>query len=410
MRGRRALVLLTAAALTAAASAPAPEAGAAKAPTTTSGSTRGVTATSITVGGIGYGSLYADAAVGAKARFARENAAGGVEGRQINFTGSVDDQGDAQTDKQQATELVTKNNVFAVVPAVTPALSSSYLVANKVPYFGWALSSGFCGNQYGFGFTGCLLPRGGNVTSDAWGLLVAQSFGANAAGKTAALLTESTPSGQYELKALAADVAAAGLTVSYQQSSLPVPASTDFSDVAKQVMAANNGQPPDAVFVVGGYASVAGVQQALGAAGYHGVFTNQLEYDPQLVSSAAGASVMLQTAAYETFLANPPIAQLATDVHAVAPDQVLNQAVAAGYWSADLFIAALKRAGKNLTVQHLLAVANKDFTYEVPSTIGTTTFPAAHNKPTPCGTLVRGDGTGFTVTVPFMCGRVVPVK
>ena len=52
--------------------------------------------------------------------------------------------------------------VTPFVPAVTPALSSSYLVDNKVPYFGWALSSGFCGNQYGFGFTGCLLPRAGS--------------------------------------------------------------------------------------------------------------------------------------------------------------------------------------------------------------------------------------------------------
>ena len=59
--------------------------------------------------------------------------------------------------------------MFAVVPTVTPDLAaSSYLVGQKVPYFGWALSSNFCGNRYGFGFTGCPVPK--NATSNAWPL------------------------------------------------------------------------------------------------------------------------------------------------------------------------------------------------------------------------------------------------
>ena len=38
---------------------------------------------------------------------------------------------------------------------------------------------------------------------------------------------------------------------------------------------------------------------ALRAAGYTGVVTNTLEYDPRLVASASGASVFVQTAPFE---------------------------------------------------------------------------------------------------------------
>ena len=87
--------------------------------------------------------------------------------------------------------------MFAVVPTVTPDLAAvDDLAEQKVPYFGWALSSDFCGNTYGFGFTGCLFPPGGATTSNAWGVLVKQALGARSPNPTAALLTENTPSGQ----------------------------------------------------------------------------------------------------------------------------------------------------------------------------------------------------------------------
>ena len=55
--------------------------------------------------------------------------------------------------------------------------------------------------------------------------------------------------------------------------------------------------------------------------------------------------------------------QLVADVQKVAPDQPIDQSVIAGYWSADLFLAAVKKAGKNLTAASLLKAANHNFTY-----------------------------------------------
>jgi hypothetical protein len=102
--------------------------------------------------------------------------------------------------------------------------------------------------------------------------------------------------------------------------------------------------------------------------------------------------------------------QLVADVQKIAPDQPIDQGVIAGYWSADLFLAAVQKAGKNLTSASLVKAANTKFTYQVTDTVGPTTFPGAHSLPTPCGALVSSNGTAYAVKVPYSCGRVVPLK
>jgi ABC-type branched-subunit amino acid transport system substrate-binding protein len=370
---------------------------------------RGVTATSIKVGGLGDSFLFGGADVGARARFQRANADGGVNGRTIEYTGFSDDGGDAAAGTAAATALVDQTGVFAVVPAVTPDLvAAKYLVEQKVPYFGWALSSDFCGNAYGFGFSGCLLPEG--VTSNAWGVLVRKAFGAQSQGRTAAIVTESSPTGEHELTSLTAGVNRARLKVVYGKASLSLPATLDFAAIAAEVLTSNGGKPPDSVFVVGNVSNVLGMKNALRSAGFLGVFTNQILYGPNLVAPAIGSMVITQTAPTESAPTNPAMAQLVADVQKLAPGQPIDQAVIAGYWSADLFLAAVQKAGKQLTAASLVKAANTKFTYKVPNTVGPTTFPAAHSVPTPCGALVASNGTAYAVTVPYTCGRLVTVK
>jgi hypothetical protein len=270
------------------------------------------------------------------------------------------------------------------------------------------LSSNFCGNPYGFGFTGCPVPK--NATSNAWPLLIANVFPAGATGRAVAIVAESTPSGQYELDALSAAAASEQFTVAYAKTSLAAPATPDYNAVAKEVLASNNGKSPDAVFVLGGASNVLGMQQALAANGYLGLFTNEIEYSPYLVAPAVGAMVYTQTAPTETVTVNAAMQQLVRDVQKVAPGQPIDQSVLAGYWSADLFLAAVQKAGRHLTVASLEKAANVKFTYEVADTVGPTRFPAAHSLPTPCGALVSSSGTAYAVTVPYKCGRVVPIK
>jgi branched-chain amino acid transport system substrate-binding protein len=403
------LVLVTTAATTAVAqtstTTPRTTAPAAGAP----GVVRGVSDTSIKVGGLGYSFVYGGADIGAKARFQRANDAGGVNGRTIEYLGLDDDGADPTAGAAAATKLVEQDGVFAVVPTVTPDLSaSSYLVEQQVPYFGWALSSNFCGNPYGFGFSGCPVPK--SATSNAWPLLISKVFPEGANGRAVAIVAENTPSGQYDVSALSAAAKSVKFRIAYAKTPLATPATPDYDAVAKEVVTSNNGTIPDAVFVLGGVSNVLGMQQALTANGYLGVFTNQIEYAPDLVAPAVGAFVVTQTAPSETAAENPAMKQLADDVQKVAPGTPVDQSVIAGYWSADLFLAAVQKAGKNLTPAALVKAANSKFTYEVENTVGPTTFPAAHSLPTPCGALVSSNGTAFAVKVPYTCGRVVPIK
>jgi hypothetical protein len=276
-----------------------------------------------------------------------------------------------------------------------------------VPYFGWALSSNFCGNRYGFGFTGCPVPEG--FTSNAWPLLVSKALN-GATGRSVAIVTENTPSGQYDLTSLTAASKNVKFKVVYAKAALGSPATPDLNAVAKEVTTSNAGTIPDAVFVVGNPSNVLGMQQALSANGFLGAFTNQIQYAPNLVAPAINAFVLTQTAPVESAPTNPAMAQLVADVQKVAPNQPIDQAVDAGYWSADLFLAAVERAGKNLTPAALVKAANSKFTYEVADTVGPTTFPAAHTVPTPCGALVTSNGTAYAVKVPYSCGRVIRVR
>jgi branched-chain amino acid transport system substrate-binding protein len=372
---------------------------------------RGVTATTITVGGLAQLARYPSLDLGAKARFARANAEGGVHGRTFDYLGVRDDGGTAAGNVQAATALVQQDHVFAVVPVATPDLgAASDLLAQRVPYFGWALSSNFCGTRWGFSFTGCMFPPDLSTASTAWGALVKQMFGAESEGKTAAVVTESTDAGKYFLTTVSAGVDGAGLDVVSATSSLPIPPVADFDELAKQLLTSSTGAAPDAIFVMASYPNVTQLRQAVRGAGYSGVFTDTVEYEPTLVGSATGSLIFTWMAPVESAPGNPAMAQLVADVRAIAPNQPIDQSVLAGYWSADLFIATVKRAGRNLSAGTLVKKANTRFTYEVKGNVGPVRFPAAHDEPVPCGSLVQSTGTAFTVAVPYRCEKVVDVE
>ncbi|MFN8027731.1 MAG: ABC transporter substrate-binding protein [Acidimicrobiia bacterium] len=106
-----------------------------------------------------------------------------------------------------------------------------------------------------------------------------------------------------------------------------------------------------------------------------------MQYDPNLVAQSSGASVFLQTAPTESAANNAAMKQLVDDVKKTAPDQAINQSVIAGYLSADMFLAAVQKAGKDLTVGKLISATSKNFTYQLQGVVGPTKFPAAHSAP-----------------------------
>jgi branched-chain amino acid transport system substrate-binding protein len=105
-----------------------------------SGASPGITKTEIRLGGSypfsGPASAYAPIAAGARARFAAENAKGGVDGRKIRFI-ALDDGYEPQRAVANARRLVERDKVFALFNTLgTPNNLAiwDYLNARKVPH------------------------------------------------------------------------------------------------------------------------------------------------------------------------------------------------------------------------------------------------------------------------------------
>jgi ABC-type branched-subunit amino acid transport system substrate-binding protein len=151
---RRSLGLLAAVAIAAGAC------GNAKSTVSNAGNTEGVTSTQIVVGGVASltGPIPADFAPifdGVRAYLTMVNAEGGVDGRKIEFRYPLDDGSNASQDTDQVRTLVEQDHVFAVVGVGTPSFAgASYLAANNVPTFGYAVSTDWTAGPSLFGSEG----------------------------------------------------------------------------------------------------------------------------------------------------------------------------------------------------------------------------------------------------------------
>ncbi len=412
MKSKRWLTVVIAAAVTLAFTMSVAGAGASTA--TGGDATRGVTDDSIKVGGLNQAAFYAPAAdVGAEARFKVENDKGGVFGRQIDFIGSSDDGGDNAQDSAEGRALVQEDEVFAVVPVMTPALSAGdFFLQNRVPFFGWGIAAGFCGNPAGFGFSGCLTPPDPKVVAGAWGEMMKKTFDGDVKGKTAAVISEDNDSGEVGHKVIATSARAAGFKVVYSKNPVPPPPAPapDPTPFANEILQSNDGEPPDVVFVVTSFSNVTLLQNKLLELGYDGVLTNAVGYDPRLASQFVGSSVYIQFNAFESAEAgNTNMQEIIDNIRAVDADIPLTQPLLSGYLSADIFVKALKATGKNLTAERFLQVANK-MKYSYKDITSPIKYPQAHDRGGQCGTLVESDGTNYTIRVPFDCYKPVPFK
>lgn len=385
--------------------------GLASARTRTQSSAPGVTKNSINVAALVSKPTFAAAELGAQARFDRENKKGGVFGRKITIVDTADDKFDPTTNVQEVRRVVSSGDVFAMVPTVTVVLGASdYLAQQKIPFFGWGISSGFCGNEYGYGFTGCVAPKVpeyGNTFMPAAG---AKALGKDPKGLTLAIIAEDTDAARSGLGTLGTAAESLGMEVVYSKGVVPAPPATvgDFKPFSQDIMTSNGGQPPDIIIILfASIPSTLGLQGELLAAGFDGPIENTQTYDPQLAAPSKGGSVYVQFGAFETADEVPGVKQMVDDLEAAdAPLGVLS---AVGYLSADMFIAALKKAGKNLTTASFQKAASK-LKYNVEKTAGPTSFPKDRVQPGVCGTLVTSNGTGYDVTVPYFCGEAVKAK
>ena len=102
--------------------------------------------------------------------------------------------------------------------------------------------------------------------------------------------------------------------------------------------------------------------KALNAAGYTGD-TSLAFYDPRIAGPLENTIVITPFAPFESDL--PAMKQLIADVKAFKPDTTLALSVEAGYLSADMFIKAMQKIGKNPTPEKLQKYAST-MTYKAP--------------------------------------------
>ncbi|CUU57493.1 ABC-type branched-chain amino acid transport system, substrate-binding protein [Parafrankia irregularis] len=381
---------------------------------TASDPSRGVTDTEITIGGLAYltspsGSSMAGTEEGARARFERANAEGGINGRKINYVGTLDDGNDPARNGSQAKVLVDQKKIFAAVPVMTS--SASYLDTfcdETVPFFGWGFNSGFCNTSVGFGVTGCLLP-GKEITATAttYGVMLNALFDGDASGRTVALVGNDGDTARAGLASIARQMKAVGLDVVYQETPVPAAGLTDATPVVNALMTASKGSPPDVVFYGTDFSTTLKLTEALDSAGFKGKHLNTVGYDPRLaaakVDGLSGAYTSLQWQP-GTDVSVPAIKQMADDITKYAPQTVLSLPTMAGYWAADMFVAAATKAGKDLTVDSIMKVLNGDFSYHVDGAVAESRWPFNHFVSTPCTSVVQLAGDKYDVTSKLACG------
>ena len=369
------------------------------------------------VGGVVDAELYGGAAIGAQARFAAVNAAGGVHGRPIEDLGVTDDHRSPEEHAEALRRLLGdagdgEGVGGAAVDAVVPLVSGAFagvpeLERARIPAFGWGISGALCGSTWVFAITGCLTPLLPRRVPGIWGVAIDRLLRARHATSDAAAVVADDGGADRAVEEVSAVARAAGMRVVYARAALARAgsANADVAAIARAVLASDDGKPPAVVFTVSGFANVAALQSMLRAQGYTGITTNLVQYAPLLAGPAAGADVLTQFATPESAPQNPAMRRVVDEIAAVTSDPI-TPAMLAGWFAADFFVEAATRAGPGATAADIRRVARRS-TYRVPKTIGPTRFPDAFTTATSCGQLVSGDGTGYTVSVPFGCSPTV---
>jgi ABC-type branched-subunit amino acid transport system substrate-binding protein len=361
----------------------------------------------IVVGGLQDGN-YAGIDTGFKARIARFNNQGGVDGRKIKFVGVLSDGNSLTTDLSNAQTLVLKDHVFAVAPIASQTLnpSSTQLFAqNSTPYIGWGISPSFCGNNWGFPVSGC-------EASASWQSTVgyteaAQAIGKSPKGLRVAVIGTDNAGGKVGTQGIVATIKKAGADVVYGQAPVPQGGSTDYTPYVQAILAGH----PDLIQLVVTFASAAGLTAALRQAGYNGALWNPTAYvpglfasQPQLAQVLTGSLVSANFPPAED--GSPASRQVQADLKAMGAPTSFSLGEAVGWWSAEELIQELQATAAKgpVTQANFEKVINAGWTISpLASGIKDLTFPADHIKAPGCYGTLQAEGTHYVKKVPFTC-------
>ncbi|MEX1007696.1 MAG: ABC transporter substrate-binding protein [Acidimicrobiia bacterium] len=373
-------------------------------------SVRGYDGTTMKVGGFGLKNNFPNGDIGAQARFQLANTNKEVKNVTFEYTNYIDDKQDAATALSVGRQLVTQDEVFAIVPDFSQYNPGDYFNQQHVPYFGWAFDSTYCVNSvtpstklYGFGYNGCLLPSNPKVMGDNG--FQAYKYVTGKTGKktpTASLFSNETDSGKIAVSTQQVAYKGAGFKVGYAEGLLPPPPLPDVTPFVQTLMTSANGKEPDLLVCLLAVDCIP-VYTGLVAAGFKGIFQSPLYSDILVKPMANSLSSVAFLPLNDT---SPASTKMKAAIEAYKPGTKISSDIAASYFAADMLIQAIKgvqKAKKPITPENVQAVAAKT-TFGIKGLFGPTKYPDSTVKPTPsCSASVLSTGTVWETVEPYAC-------
>lgn len=364
----------------------------------------------ITIAGMGFAKNFADAGVGAAARFQAANENKEVKGYTFDYKEFADDNNDPNTALSEARRLVTQEGILALVPAVSVVTPSDFLTQQQIPWFGTGYDTSYCTDgSKGFGISayGCLIPTSPKrIPGVQWELLKKQLATKGIDKPTLALLGTDTTSGKESVQSSASAAEGVGFKVVYAKGAFPGPPAVvgDYTPYAQALLESNDGKAPDVIYSSIAPTSALGLTGLINSNGYTGTYLSPF-YSPILIQALKGAYVFVQFAGFEAD--SPGIKTMNEQIEAFKPGSKPSLTLAAGYFSADMFIKAVQaslKTSKTLTSASVQKAAST-MTYQIKDTVGPTSYPASFKQGTKsCSTLYFDpDGTAFEIVQPFTC-------
>jgi ABC-type branched-subunit amino acid transport system substrate-binding protein len=371
---------------------------------------RGFDGTTITLAGMGAASLFPKAEVGARARVQRFNTTNEVKGIKLELTEVADDKRDPATSVSEARRLVSQVGAFAIVPAISFTVPVDFFEQQHVPYFGGGFDTSYCSKKpstklWGFSVTGCSVAEDPSFVMTLPGVY---SYVSKESGKkrpTIAITSSDDSTGVNTSKNLALRLQGSGLRVVSVTNNAPASGVSDFAPYVNQVMTADDGAPPDAVFCLFSTSCI-GFWSSLQASGFTGAFVHPL-FSDALVKAMDGTVV--NASIVNPRENTPGYAKIKADLEAYQPGSsaTLDMATIYGYASIDAFAKALKKVAaegeSNITPENVRKVAST-MSWGIKGVMGPYQYPKSTVMTYPaCATVMLSNGTQWETVEPYLC-------
>ena len=375
------------------------------------GSAPTISSDEIKVGGL-IETQFAGSDIGAKARIADENAKGGVNGRKITYVeGQTYPQANTAAALAEAQRLVQQEGVAAIVPALTSTPPAQFLQQQQVPTFSWNISPLGWDTPWYFGITGSLVapfPKSAPGSASLPEMLSQQFKDEGTAtggkGKTIAIIGSDDASAKSGVNQAKKTFQTQAYKVTYAKGAFSI---TTPDHRLHAVRAGDHDverrQPPRHRLPGGVVQRRPGPGQGPPPGripGRHREPDHLRPPDREGGRDALGVHPVGHSR--KRLRPTPNVQKVVDSIHKQDPNAALSLGTLAGYFAADMFIQALKAAGKNATTAAIQKAAAK-MTYQIKDVIGPTTYPAAYTLGTSCAQLAKSNGAAFQVVVKYGC-------